>query len=140
MLYCCMKRKYHLKKVATVHFEPKYYINICEWNVCKILCEVYSETIWKWLKIGTALFLSTRHPCWTVELKWFWYYSPRYHIWLSVNSTTTWTWHPGIGGYFDQFRRSRDRSTWLTIIGGLAVVAFWRSPHGLLGSGPPRAG
>ena len=25
-------------------------------------------------------------------------------------------------------------------IGGLAVVAFWRSPHGLLGSGPPRAG
>ena len=26
------------------------------------------------------------------------------------------------------------------IIGGLAVVAFWRSPHGPLGSGPPRAG
>ena len=25
-------------------------------------------------------------------------------------------------------------------IGGLAVVAFWRSPHGPLGSGPPRAG
>ena len=24
-------------------------------------------------------------------------------------------------------------------IGGLAVVAFWRSPHGPLGSGPPRA-
>ena len=27
-----------------------------------------------------------------------------------------------------------------TIIGGLAVVAFWRSPHRPLGSGPPRAG
>ena len=26
------------------------------------------------------------------------------------------------------------------IIGRLAVVAFWRSPHGPLGSGPPRAG
>ena len=25
-------------------------------------------------------------------------------------------------------------------IGGLAVVAFWRSPHGPLGSVPPRAG
>ena len=25
-------------------------------------------------------------------------------------------------------------------IGGLAIVAFWRSPHGPLGSGPPRAG
>ena len=25
-------------------------------------------------------------------------------------------------------------------IGGLAVVAFWRSPHGPLGSGPPGAG
>ena len=25
-------------------------------------------------------------------------------------------------------------------IGGLAVVAFWQSPHGPLGSGPPRAG
>ena len=25
-------------------------------------------------------------------------------------------------------------------IGGLAVVAFWRSPHGPLGSGLPRAG
>ena len=25
-------------------------------------------------------------------------------------------------------------------IGGLAVVTFWRSPHGPLGSGPPRAG
>ena len=28
----------------------------------------------------------------------------------------------------------------LPSIGGLAVVAFWRSPHGPLGSGPPRAG
>ena len=28
----------------------------------------------------------------------------------------------------------------VTTIGGLAVVAFWRSPHGPLGSGPPRAG
>ena len=28
----------------------------------------------------------------------------------------------------------------LETIGGLAVVAFWRSPHGPLGSGPPRAG
>ena len=27
-----------------------------------------------------------------------------------------------------------------TSIGGPAVVAFWRSPHGPLGSGPPRAG
>ena len=25
-------------------------------------------------------------------------------------------------------------------IGGLAVMAFWRSPHGPLGSGPPSAG
>ena len=25
-------------------------------------------------------------------------------------------------------------------IGGLAVVAFWGSPHGPLGSGPPMAG
>ena len=29
---------------------------------------------------------------------------------------------------------------WLDSIGGLAVVAFWRSPHGPLGFGPPRAG
>ena len=28
----------------------------------------------------------------------------------------------------------------LMFIGGLAVVAFWRLPHGPLGSGPPRAG
>ena len=28
----------------------------------------------------------------------------------------------------------------MTPIGGLAVVAFWRSPHGPLDSGPPRAG
>ena len=28
----------------------------------------------------------------------------------------------------------------IKVIGGLAVVAFWRSPHGPLGSGPPRAG
>ena len=26
------------------------------------------------------------------------------------------------------------------MIGGLAVVAFWRLPHGPFGSGPPRAG
>ena len=40
---------------------------------------------------------------------------------------------------------SNPVSYWVTIhesIGGLAVVAFWRSPHhhGPLGSGPPRAG
>ena len=28
----------------------------------------------------------------------------------------------------------------MLLIGGLAVVAFWQSPHGPLGSGPPRAG
>ena len=30
--------------------------------------------------------------------------------------------------------------SWALYIGGLSVVAFWRSPHGPLGSGPPRAG
>ena len=35
-----------------------------------------------------------------------------------------------------------DATVWGKIwnIGGLAIVAFWRSPHGPLGSGPPRAG
>ena len=31
-------------------------------------------------------------------------------------------------------------SCMIVVIGGLAVVAFWRSPHGPLGSGPPKAG
>ena len=30
-------------------------------------------------------------------------------------------------------------TTFVVHIGGPAVVAFWRSPHGPLGSGPPRA-
>ena len=34
----------------------------------------------------------------------------------------------------------RGGGTHIGSIGGLAVVAFWRSPHGPLGSGPPRAG
>ena len=42
------------------------------------------------------------------------------------------------GGFLVQL--SKKNVDVVTDIGGLAVVAFWRSPHGPLGSGPPRAG
>ena len=40
----------------------------------------------------------------------------------------------------NQHPESHQRETIAYIIGGLAVVAFWRSPHGPLGSRPSRAG
>ena len=41
----------------------------------------------------------------------------------------------------DNFHQNRNLHALINkTIGGLAVVAFWRSPHGPLGSGPPRAG
>ena len=42
--------------------------------------------------------------------------------------------------YASLLTNTRFRFLYFRIIGGLAVVAFWRSPHGPLGSGPPRAG